>query len=445
MLATALLAFVAWWFLPPREPRWTTGRPSAATFSATGLRAELPSATASSLEPILRDARRTANLLVERFARDPHTLHVAAQLRYQLGETTAAVQLWQDCLRLDSHDVEAQVAIGTFLFESGEFAEAERVLLAAVLQAPANSRAAYLLASSLLNQGKLDETVEVLRGSLSIDPRSLPNQVLLGQAFLGLRQHERAKACFLAAVELEPAYPNARFGLAAACDALGEADEAAQHRRIFRELQADQLRQAIDQTGRHDDASSTRRDIAEFYVAAGRLYLERGDEAAAQEHWQSALELDPENERGRAALAQLYAGTGRLREAVEILLPLQTTRAADASFWQGLAQLYVRLQAFDEADDALRRVVELEPQQASGYAARAQLRLQRNRDQGEAAELARQAVERAPSAANYFLWSVACQRSGDDSQAKAAVAKALELDAGNAQYQQLYLTLEAKR
>lgn len=48
-------------------------------------------------------------------------------------------------------------------------------------------------------------------------------------------------------------------------------------------------------------------------------------------------------------------------------------------------------------------------------------------------------------AAHYFLWSVACQRSGDQSQAKAAIVQALEREPTNPQYQQQYLTLEAKR
>jgi predicted Zn-dependent protease len=152
---------------------------------------------------------------------------------------------------------------------------------------------------------------------------------------------------------------------------LGQAAEAAPHRQKFRELQAAQLRQSIAQTGRYDDLNSTRQDMANFYLAAGRLYLERGDEAAAEQHAERALELAPDNEQGRAELAQLYAKTGRLQEAVDVLLPLKKTRARDAGFWQRLAQLYAQLQAFEEADEALRRIVELAPDQAPGYAAQA--------------------------------------------------------------------------
>lgn len=383
--------------------------------------------------------------LTTRFPGDVQALDLAATLRHRLGDTPQAVKLWEQCLSQNPNNAQASVSIGKVRFEAGDFSQAEAVLRPAVAGSPDNAEAAFVLASSLFNQGKTAETVQVLENSRAATPATVASDVLLGQAYLRLRRHDRAKACFLAATQRAPEYPNGYFGLATACEELGQADEAAQHRRKFRELQAEQLRKAIDQTGRYDDLTSTRQDMADFYLAAGRLYLERGDEAAAEQHAKRALELAPGNEQGRAELAQLYARTGRLREAVDVLLPLKKTRAQDAGFWQRLAQLYSQLQAFEEADEALRRMAELAPDQALGYAARAQLRLQLNRDPAEAAEFARQAAERAPAAANYFLRSVACQRAGDRAEAKTAIEKALELDPGNFQYQQLYLSLEAKR
>jgi cellulose synthase operon protein C len=383
--------------------------------------------------------------LAARFPGDVLALDLAAKLRQSLGDTQEAVKIWEQCLAQDPDFAEASVSIGKVRFEAGDFSRAEAVLRPVVARAPDNAEASFVLASSLFSQGKTAETVQVLENSRAATTATVANEVLLGQAYLRLRQHDRAKACFLTATQQASEYPNAYFGLAAACDALGQADEAALHRRKFRELQAAQLRQSIEQTGRYDDVRSTRQDIANFYLAAGRLCLAHGDAAAAEQHAKQALELAPDNEQGRAELAQLYVKTGRLQEAVDVLLPLKTTRARDASFWQRLAQLYAQLQAFEEADEALRRIVELAPEQALGYAGRAQLRLQSNRDPAEAAEFAKQAVERTPTAANYFLWSVACQRAGDPARAKTAIEKALELDPGNAQYQQLYLSLAAKR
>lgn len=443
-LGIGLLAAVAGWLVfSQRNLRQAT---EVSALPAVDVRSRpAAAAVAPGLEPIFRQAREAAQRLVARFPQHPAALSLAAHLYQQAGDTAAAIPLWQECLQLDPQFLDARLAIGTFLFESGEFAQAEQVLQAAFLQAPEHPQVAYLLGNALLNQGKVAETAAVLEPSLAGDPRAALNQVLLGQALLGLRQYERAKACFQTAIELAPDYPNAYFGLTSACEALGEADEAAQSRRKFRELQTHPQRRAIDQTARYDDLQTTRREIAEFYVVAGGWYQERGDVSAAEQHWQQALDLAPESARGRAALAQSYAETGRLRQAVAVLLPLQQTHAADLPFWQRLADWYARLQEFDEADAALSRIVELAPDQAAGYAARARLRLQLERDPAEAADLARQAVQRAPSAAHYFLWSVACQRSGDQSQAKAAIVQALEREPTNPQYQQQYLTLEAKR
>ena len=195
-----------------------------------------------------------------------------------------AVKIWEQCLAQDPNFAEASVSIGKVRFEAGDFSRAEAVLRPVVAQsAPDNAEASFVLASSLFSQGKAAETVEVLENSRAATPATVANDVLLGQAYLRLRRHDRAKSCFLTATQHGAESANAYFGLAAACDALGQADEAAQHRRKFRELQAAQLRQSIEQTGRYDDVRSTRQDIANFYLAASRLYLGLGDAAAAKQ------------------------------------------------------------------------------------------------------------------------------------------------------------------
>jgi len=393
----------------------------------------------------MSEAQQVVDGLVAHYPDDLRALDLAAKLRARLGHAEEAVQRWEQCLAQAPDFTAASVSIGRIRFESGDFSAAEAVLRPAVAQTPGDPEAAFLLASALFSQGKLAESAAVLEASRAAGPPTVANEVLRGQAYLGLRQYEPAKACFLTAVEQAPEYPNAHFGLAAACEGLGQRDEATTHRQRFRELQAAQLRQARDQTGRYDDVTATREELAEFLLAASRLCLEHGDAAAAEQHARRAVELAPQHDPSRAELAQLHVRAGRLQEAVETLLPLKQTRDRDAGFWTQLAQLYAQLPDFEHADEALRRVVELAPDQAQAYAARAQLRLQLNREPAEAAEYARQAVERTASAAHYFLWSAACQRAGDLAQAKTAIAKALELDPGNALYQQLYLSLASER
>ena len=300
--------------LVSRLGRWPAGKSEAdvagAGASAEQTRrapaAELHGASFSSsqaaIAPLVKDALQMMDGLPTRFPGDVQVLDLAAKLRQRLGDTPRAVSIWEQCLAREPHFAEASVSIGKIRFEAGDFSGAEAVLRPAVARAPDNAEASFVLASSLFNQGKFAETVQVLETSRAATPATVANEVLLGQAYLRLRQHGRAKACFLIATQRAPEYPNAYFGLAAACEGLGQAAEAAPHRQKFRELQAAQLRQSIAQTGRYDDLNSTRQDIANFYLAAGRLYLERGDEAAAEQHAKRALELTPDNEQGRAEM-----------------------------------------------------------------------------------------------------------------------------------------------
>jgi tetratricopeptide (TPR) repeat protein len=361
---------------------------------------------------------------VERFPDDPRALHLAGQLHYQLGETTCGDPILATvpavrsglCRRPDRHR-DAAVRIGRV---RGSRADAD----ARVLQAPAHPQGGYLLASSLLNQGKLDQAEEVLRASLSIQSQSVATQVLLGQVLLQKKQPAEAKACFLAASRLAPDHANVWFGLASACAQLGEQEEAARHRATFQQLQRQQLREEIELTKDYDDRLALTQDLAAIYAAAGRLYHEQGDEARAERHWQSALKLDQGSFEARVELARLYQRQNRPKQALASWLPLEASRSEDVGFWLYLGQLYAQLDDFPQADEAFRRVIELAPDSAPGYAARAELRIKLQREADQAVRWARQAVERQASADHYFLLSVASRQHGDLAAAREAAERA---------------------
>jgi tetratricopeptide (TPR) repeat protein len=438
-----LLGIAAWYFLPYHGPTGRDGRTSG--LESDGLPTEPALGGSPELEPVFRQARSVAATLVERFPDDPRALHLAGQLHYQLGETPAAIQFWQQCLQYDPASVDARIAIGMLQFESGEFAEAEQMLLPAFLQAPAHPQGGYLLASSLLNQGKLDQAEEVLLAALSIQSQSVATQVLLGQVLLQKKQPAEAKACFLAASRLAPDHANVWFGLASACAQLGEREEAARHRATFQQLQRQQLRDEIELTKDYDDRLALTQDLAAIYAAAGRLYHEQGDEAGAERHWQSALKLDQGSMEARVELARLYQRQNRPKQALASWLPLQAIRSEDVGFWLYLGQLYAQLDDFPQADEAFRRVIELAPDSAPGYAARAELRIQTQREADQAVRWARQAVERQASADHYFLLSVASRQHGDLAAAREAAERAVRLQPDHPQYRQWFFTLQAER
>jgi tetratricopeptide (TPR) repeat protein len=440
--AFGLIVMLAWWFQPHRLSKPADG---IRLFNSKNDRGRQAFAPTDELDPRLQQVRRVAHLLIAGFALEPRALYLAGQVHYQLGETDAAVRLWQDCLRQDPRFRDARIAIGMLMFESGEFAEAEQMLIDAFLQAPADPQASFLLASALLKQGKLDDTEQVLRASLSIQPDSVPNQVLLGQVLLQQKRSAEAKESFLTASRLAPEYANAWFGLAAACAQLGQQDEAVQHREMFQHLQRKQLREEIEQAKDYDDQQAMQQDLAVTCAAAGRWYLERGDDAQAEQHWQLALQLDDSNPEASLDLVRLYLQKDLPERALASLLPLQETRAQEVGFWLQLGQLHARLDDFQQADQAFARAAELAPETGAADAARADLRIRMQRDLEHAVRFARNAVQRQESGDHYYLLSVACQATGDLPAARQAAQRAIELQPGDPLYRQWYLSIQAER
>jgi cytochrome c-type biogenesis protein CcmH/NrfG len=130
---------------------------------------------------------------------------------------------------------------------------------------------------------------------------------------------------------------------------------------------------------------------------------------------------------------------------LRILLPLKATRADDVNLWFRLGQAHARCGELAEAEEAFRHVVQLAPQRALGYAALGGLCLDSGGRVQEATALAREAVQREPTAAHYALLSTACEQGGDAPAALAAIEAALQLEPGNPELQRRYLALREKR
>jgi tetratricopeptide (TPR) repeat protein len=119
------------------------------------------------------------------------------------------------------------------------------------------------------------------------------------------------------------------------------------------------LAELYTQQGLYNDARSQYVQVADQYMKAGEL-------EQASRIFQKMLELDPENTAMQSKLAELYVKLGKKTEARDIF-----ARAADSLYGRG---------ALEAADDALGRVLKLEPGNARALTLRAQVAL----DSGDA-------------------------------------------------------------
>jgi len=91
--------------------------------------------------------------------------------------------------------------------------------------------------------------------------------------------------------------------------------------------------------------------------------------ALAQESCLKALELNPDLTEGHAALGDLYRKSGQFMESIaEYNLALQTDNRR-ATAWRGLGQAMAELERESEAEDALSRAIELDPDDLVSYSA----------------------------------------------------------------------------
>ncbi|MEM1185136.1 MAG: tetratricopeptide repeat protein [Planctomycetota bacterium] len=112
---------------------------------------------------------------------------------------------------------------------------------------------------------------------------------------------------------------------------------------------------------------------AQAHFDVGRTQLELGESVSAREHLTVALDLDPENSVYLDALADAMLATGELDE----LFGLLERRAEEGDGYSGylrVGRVAERLGLVDEAEQAYRKAVALQPREsAKGQAALANL------------------------------------------------------------------------
>jgi len=104
-----------------------------------------------------------------------------------------------------------------------------------------------------------------------------------------------------------------------------------------------------------------------------------------------------------------------------------------------------RLGRFDAAQKAFRKAVEIAPKRPEGYVALTQLYLRANQNLAEAQALAATASRLAPTAANYAVLSMACEKAGDLEGASTAIARAVQLEPQNSVYRRRQALMQRKK
>lgn len=199
----------------------------------------------------------------------------------------------------------------------------------------------YRLATIVSNFGQLDDSVDLYRRAIELDPEYTPSRIHLGDTLLKLNRYDEAKSVFQAVYDIGPTNPFALFGLARV--ALAQSDiktaqrllESARksNRRIGGDLLAD-IYETLGATPKArallhnvtwsshidipdpwiDDLVSDCYDSFEVAMAGGRAGR-AGNTARAIELLKKAISLDPLDQNAHNHLAETYVAQGDLNQA----------------------------------------------------------------------------------------------------------------------------------
>ncbi len=199
-------------------------------------------------------------------------------------------------------------------------------------------------AEKFMQQGKLQNAIAEYLKVTKQDPKDLTVMNTVGDLYSRLGQTAEAIQCFK---QVGEAYANDGFTVKAIAiyKKLSKLDPEATECIL-------KLAELYTQQGLYNDARSQ-------YLGIADRCLRSGDNQQASRIFRKMLELDPENAAMQAKLADLYVKLGNKQEARNIFFT-----AAESLFRRG---------AMEAADEALGRVLELEPSHTPAAMLRGQI------------------------------------------------------------------------
>jgi len=370
---------------------------------------------------------RVADELARRFPDDVYAQHVHAQVYRLSGDTDEALKIWHHCLELKNDFLPAYEEIVQVLVRRGDHAQAEKMARQGLTFHPRAVSLRNLLASILLEQGRLDAVITTVLAGRALGVESPEGLFLLGQAYQRKQQHDRARDVLEEAVRLRPEFTQAHYALSVSLARLGEEAGARRHREIFQKLK-EQDQQANAAILRIESDQFVRQTVANILHQAGVIFSNHGVDDRAEECWLMAASLSPKDVVSRQALVVLYQRQRRAAEGLAIVRQLVELEPRSAAHRVAEGIFYLQMGNFDKAVASFKQALELDPNEDGAYAGLAQAYLQKREDFEEARRLAERAVRLSPRPDYFIVLAVACAELGDLEQARRNVEKALAIN-----------------
>lgn len=160
-----------------------------------------------------REAHEEASAALAAAPREPKYLMLAARVAQRAGDHTAALELLERAATEAPQWAEPYYSQGVSYYLQRRYEDARRVLGRALELDPKSSRALFLSAAALVNQGKNREAEEYFHRALAIDPANARFHYQYGALLLRDNRPQEAQKAFEEAVRLQPEFAPPHYQL----------------------------------------------------------------------------------------------------------------------------------------------------------------------------------------------------------------------------------------
>lgn len=421
----------------------------------------------------LDEADQAVAAMAKALPKHPETAFFQAVLAESRGDHARARELTQGLLRIAPENPRILLLAGQAQLALREHAQAEAHFAKAVQVAPKLAAARMMLAQAQLQANQGARAAATLEPLTSAEPPNIEALLLQGRALQQTGNTRGAEAAFARVAQLRPDDPRLRLaralGRMGGTPSAGAIDELGQIAQDDKGVEIDLT--VVQARLRAGDAAGALRQVDRMAAklkdsplpehVRGRIATVRGDAATARAHYEAALKLNPDYLPSVAGLAALDLAAGQPAAARERLTALQQRQPKNAAVMLALADVAVGSGQTAEATGWLDKAVKAEPGSplprqmqidillglgdtaAALSAARAAVialpghaglmerlgrtELAANQAQAAVATFGK-LVAQQPTAPRPLLLQAEAQRAaGNDSGAKASLAKAVEL------------------
>lgn len=271
---------------------------------------------------------------------------------YSAGKVDQAGRLVAQIVAARPRLAEAQNLHAAILSAQGKKAEAVKALQRAIRLAPKNAQYFANLGEIERRRGKLHEANAALRESLHLNPKNPQALNNLGILHYDREDYENAADCYRKALQINKAYPEAHNNLGNALKALGLRDEA-----------VDSYQQAI----------LLRENYPEAYNNMASVLRDQGHFKEAEHAYKRAISQRKEYVEPYVNLAGLLDVTDRSEEALRLLGEALKLDPRHRGALLQVARTQLRRTNYEQAEQAARLLLKVEPNSAEGHGLLAQV------------------------------------------------------------------------